>query len=501
VSAPSDIQLTIAADQPLGRIPRELYGHFAEHLGRCIYEGIWVGPDSPIPNTRGIRNDVLDALRQLAIPVLRWPGGCFADDYHWRDGIGPHEQRRATLNPTWGGVVESNHFGTHEFMDLVELLGCDAYIAGNVGSGTVREMSDWIEYLTSEADTTLVRERQANGRSEPWRIRYFGVGNENWICGGNMRPEYYADEYRRYQTYVRNLRPDRPIYRIACGANSEDYRWTEVRMERAGDHFEGLSLHYYTVPTGDWTVKGPATNFGEDQWFATIKRAARMDEIITGHSEIMDRFDPAQRVGLIIDEWGTWYDVEPGTHPRFLYQQNTLRDALIAAQHFHIFHRHAKRVHMANIAQTVNVLQAMILTDGPRMLRTPTFHLFDLFQAHQGATSLPVTLSSIPEYRYQDQALPAIDASASRDHHGQTHLSLINFDPHTDHTLTLQLSGDSSLGPISGQILTAATINTHNTFDHPDTVVPVPFDQAKLNSDHTLTLTIPAKSIILLSLN
>lgn len=501
MSAPSVIQLSIAADQPLGRIPRELYGHFAEHLGRCIYEGIWVGPDSPIPNTRGIRNDVLAALRELSIPVLRWPGGCFADDYHWRDGIGPREQRPATLNPTWGGVVESNHFGTHEFMDLVELLGCDAYIAGNVGSGTVREMSDWIEYLTSEADTTLVRERQANGRSAPWRVRYFGVGNENWACGGNMRPEYYADEYRRYQTFVRNLRPDRPIYRIACGANEADYRWTEVLMERARDHFEGLSLHYYTLPTSDWTLKGPATHFSEAQWFATIQRAARMDHIISRHSEIMDRFDPEQRVGLIIDEWGTWYDVEPGTHPRFLYQQNTLRDALIAAQHFHIFHRHARRVHMANIAQTVNVLQAMILTDGPRMLRTPTFHLFALFKVHQGATHLPVTLSSVPEYCCDDQTLPAIDASASRDHQGHTHLSLINFDPHTDHTLTLQLTGGSPLGPVSGQILTAATIDAHNTFDHPDAIVPVPFQSAELHSDHTLALTIPAKSVILLSLN
>ncbi len=496
------LHLSIATNSPSGRIPRELYGHCAEHLGRCIYEGIWVGEDSEIPNQRGLRTDVLNALKQLSIPVLRWPGGCFADEYHWRDGIGPRADRRAMINNHWGGVIDSNQFGTHEFMNLVEALGCDAYIAGNVGSGSVREMQEWVEYLTADVDSTLVQERRANGREAPWSVHYFGVGNENWACGGNMRPEYYADEYRRYQTYVRHHDPEHKIFRIACGPNQDDYRWTEVLMERAAEHMDGLSMHYYCLPTGDWQNKGAATNVDEADWIGMFVRAARMDELIAKHSAIMDRFDPKKRVALIVDEWGAWYDVEPGTNPRFLYQQNRLRDALIAAQHLHIFHHYRDRVRMANIAQTVNVLQAMILTDGPRMVCTPTYHVFEMLQVHQDATFLPIELSPIPEYIHADQSIPAVDASASQAGDGTVNLSLINFDPANGHDLKLQLPAEAfAARSISSRVLTADAMDAHNTFDAPARVVPTTGDPASITADGTLRFHLPAKSVALLSIS
>ena len=313
--------------------------------------------------------------------MLRWPGGCFADEYHWRDGIGPYEDRPKTINTHWGGVVEDNSFGTHEFFHLCELLGADPYICGNVGSGTIQEMREWIEYITFDGPSSLAELRKANGREKPWKLPYFGVGNESWGCGGNMRPEYYADLYRRYSTYVRNFSDNR-IYKIACGASDFDFRWTEVLMREAGRFMDGLSLHYYTVP-GDWSNKGSATEFDEREWFVTMKKTLVMDDLITRHSSIMDYYDPEKRVGLIVDEWGTWYDVEPGTNPGFLYQQNTLRDALVAGINLNIFNNHCDRVHMANLAQTVNVLQAMILTEGERMVLTPTYHVFYMYKVHQ----------------------------------------------------------------------------------------------------------------------
>jgi len=499
---PTPLQVTVSIEAPGSRIPRELYGHFAEHLGRCIHEGIWVGPDSTIPHTRGIRDDVVAALRKLDIPVLRWPGGCFADEYHWQDGIGPSDQRRPMINNHWGGVVETNHFGTHEFMDLVEMLGCDAYIAGNMGSGTVREMQEWVEYLTADVDSTLVRLRRRNGREAPWRVRYFGVGNENWACGGNMRPEYYADEYRRYQTYVRHHDPDNRIFRIACGPNADDYRWTKVLMERAADHMDGLSLHYYCLPTGDWQEKGAATGFDEADWFGMIRRAWHMDELITRHGAIMDRFDPDRRIALIVDEWGTWYDVEPGTHPRFLYQQNTLRDALIAAQHLHIFHRHRDRVRMANIAQTVNVLQAMILTDGPRMLCTPTYHAFALLKVHQDAAFLPVNVSPLPEYTFGSTTVPAVDGSASQAADGTVHVSLINFDWQRDHAVQLDLAPTPlSFSTAHREVLTADAGDAHNTFDQPNRVKPTAPEPVPVPPEGPLAVSLPARSVTLLSLS
>jgi alpha-L-arabinofuranosidase len=509
-STGSTASAILHADQPGPVVNKDIYGQFAEHLGRGIYEGIWVGPDSRIPNTRGIRNDVVAALKELHIPVLRWPGGCFADEYHWKDGVGPREKRPSMINTHWGGVVEDNSFGTHEFMDLVEQLGTEAYITGNVGSGTPQEMMEWVEYMTSDAISPMANLRRQNGHEKPWRVAFFGIGNEPWGCGGNMRAEYYADEYRKYNTFIKNYDRSKPISRIAAGSNAEDYKWTEVMMSVAGRRMDGLSLHYYTLPTGNWGAKGSATAFGEDLWFGTLQKTLRMDDLITRHAEIMSKAEadlrsgPMSRpgvdkkVGLVVDEWGTWYDAEKGTEPGFLYQQNTLRDALVAALNFHVFQKHADRVSMANIAQTVNVLQAMILTDKEKMLRTPTYWVFEMFKVHQGGTSLPVELQS-PDYAFGSEKIPMVSASATRAADGSAvHLSLANTSPERAVTLTITLAGLAA-SSVTGRILTAPAMNADNTFEAPNAVQPVAFDGASLKGG-TLDVKLPAKSVVVLAL-
>jgi len=487
--------LAIRLDQPRGTINRNLYGQFAEHLGRLIYEGIWVGENSPIPNTRGMRNDVLAALKQLHVPVLRWPGGCFADEYHWRDGIGPRDQRPRRPNSSWGGV-DTNAFGTHEFLDLCEMLGADAYINGNVGSGSPQEMMEWIEYMTSDADSELANLRRRNGRDKPWKIPYFAVGNETWGCGGNMRPEYYADVYRRYATFIKNHSGNQ-IQKLAVGGYDENYNWTEVLMSQAGKQMDGLSLHYYTLPTGKWDKKGSATQFGETEWHATLARTLRMDEFIQRHSAIMDKYDPQKRVGLMVDEWGTWYDSEPGRDMGALYQQNTLRDAVAAGINLNIFNKHSDRVKMANIAQMVNVLQAMILTDKEKMVLTPTYHVFRMYSVHQGATLIPVDLSA-PEYRLADGSVPSLSASASRDNQGRVHLSVVNLDPNHTAEINTTIWG-GAIKMVTGEVLTAPVVNALNTFDSPNTVKPAPFNDYKLEGSQ-LSLRIPSKSVVVLEL-
>ncbi|MEK6992137.1 alpha-N-arabinofuranosidase [Paenibacillus sp. FSL K6-1566] len=466
--------ITINADVSHGTINRNIYGHFSEHLGRCIYEGIWVGEDSKIPNTEGIRNDVLEALKKLKIPVLRWPGGCFADEYHWKDGIGPRENRKRMINTHWGGVVENNHFGTHEFMRLCELLECEPYISGNVGSGTVQEMSEWVEYMTFDGVSPMAEWRKENGREKPWKLKYFGVGNENWGCGGNMRPEYYADLYRQYQTYVRNY-GENQVYKIACGPNVDDYRWMETVMREAHPFMDAISLHYYTIPGEFWTGKGPATGFTEQEWFTTMKKALHMDELITRHSAIMDQYDPNKRIGLIVDEWGTWYDVEPGTNPGFLYQQNTIRDALVAGLTLNIFHEHNDRVVMANIAQIVNVLQSVILTEGEKMLLTPTYHVFNMYKVHQDAERLDAHISG-SEYEMDGEKIPQVSVSASKDAEGKIHVSLCNVSHDSQADVSVALRGLA--GPIfkiKAEQLAADSLDAHNTFEEPDALTPSTF--------------------------
>jgi len=483
-------KLYISQKRKKHEINKNIYGHFAEHLGRCIYEGIWVGEDSEIPNVRGIRTDVVEALKELNIPVLRWPGGCFADEYHWRDGIGPRVDRRKIVNTHWGGVVENNHFGTHEFFDLVEMLGCDAYVNGNVGSGTVAEMADWVEYITASGDSSLADERRKNGREKPWNMKYFGVGNENWGCGGNMRAEAYADEYRRYQTFVKNHNPEQPIYKIAGGANIADYHWTETMMKNAHWLMNGLSLHHYAFGTGGWPHKLPATNFPKEEWHTVIRDAKFMDELITKHSTLMDKFDPDKRVGMIVDEWGAWYTVEPGTNPGFLYQQNTVRDAMVAAITLHIFHNHGDRVTMANIAQTINVLQSMILTEGDKMLKTPTYHVFEMFKGHQDGILLDVHQDGVAEY---------ITSSVSQKDETLT-ISVCNYDLEKTEELTYILEdGKLSGKTITAQALIGEKMDAHNTFEDPENVTKVAYENFT-TGETCITVTIPPMSVVVFTI-
>ena len=495
-------RLIINPNREEGHINPEIQGHFSEHLGRCIYEGIYVGEDSPIPNTRGMRNDVVEALKEMKIPVLRWPGGCFADEYHWKDGIGPKEDRKKIVNTNWGGVTEDNSFGTHEFMDLAEQLGCKTYVNGNIGSGTVREMSEWVEYMTFDGVSPMADLRRANGREKPWTVDYFAVGNETWGCGGNMVPEYYASLYKHYQTFVKQYNSDKKIKKLAVGPSDKDYNWTETLLHECFrqqgtfpqnfGYMDGLTLHYYTLPY-DWDAKGSATKFNDKEWYMTLAKTFAMEEFIEKHSAIMDRYDPECKIGLMVDEWGTWYDVEPGTNPGFLYQQNTIRDALIAGINLNIFNKHCKRVKMANIAQLVNVLQAVILTEGEKMVKTPTYHVFKMYSCHQDNELLESSVDTKQIGLEDDYMVPNLTESVSRAKDGKIHITLTNLsldEAYDIETLIPGLDIKSAAGEMVGGAKDAL-----NTFDEPDKVKIEKFDDIKIEGDK-LTFKIPASTVL-----
>lgn len=469
------------------KINRNIYGHFSEHLGRCIYGGLFVGEGAPIPNVNGMRSDVVAALRNIRIPVLRWPGGCFADEYHWKDGIGPVSERKRMVNTHWGGVVEDNSFGTHEFLELCRQLECEPYVNGNLGSGTVQEMSEWVEYMTFDGVSPMAELRRQNGQHQPWGVKYFGVGNENWGCGGNMRPEYYADEYRRYQTYVRSY-GENQVYKIACGPSVDDYNWTEVLMKNAGRYMDALTMHHYTVP-GDWQDKGSALQFSDEEYLTTMEKAFFMEELISKHLAIMDRHDPEHKVGLIVDEWGTWHNVEPGTNPGFLYQQNTMRDAMVAALTLNIFNSHSDRVVMANIAQTVNVLQAVVLTEGDKMVLTPTYHVFDMYKQHQDAT---LVHSTVQGDKLTGQ-VPKVSASASVNEAGELCITAVNLSATESEPIDCDILGKTA-SKVTARILSGQP-SAYNDFTHPQDVGIQNFADGRV-SGGTLSFTLPACSVV-----
>lgn len=475
--------LVVFADHKLSRIHKEIYGHFSEHLGRCIYEGLYVGEDSLIPNVNGIRKDVLEALREISVPVLRWPGGCFADEYHWKDGIGPKNQRKRMINTNWGGVVEDNSFGTHEFLNLCEELGCEPYIAGNLGSGTVQELSEWIEYMTFDGESPMANWRRENGREKPWKIKYLGIGNESWGCGGSMEPEYYASEYRRYQSFCKDFSGN-SLYKIACGPDGEDTDWTRRLLSHMNSyHTKAITLHYYTVPTGNWDRKGSACVYTDEEYYETLRKTVKMDEIIRRHLAVMEELDPKHEISLIVDEWGCWYDVEEGTNPGFLYQQNTMRDAMVAAANLHIFNQHCDRVRMANLAQVVNVLQAVLLTEGERMIKTPTYYVFYLLKGHQDATLLESHLENQEVDGFA--GLPMLNHTVSEAADGSRLLTLSN--------LSLTETAQIAMTGMTGEVLSAQILNgearDYNTFDDPDQVHCVEYhDYEKIEGGYRLIM-------------
>lgn len=495
-----DITITPQPSEEKVIVEPEIYGQFAEHLGRCIYGGIWVGEESEIPNIKGYRTDVVNAFKDLQIPVLRWPGGCFADEYHWRDGIGPRDQRPTMVNSNWGGTVEDNSFGTHEFFNFCELLGIEPYLSVNVGSGTVEEMAKWIEYITAP-DGPQAKEREKNGRKEPWKLKYVGIGNESWGCGGNFTPEHYANVYRRYQTYARNFGDNR-LYKIASGASDYDFNWTDVLMDAARWNIDGLSLHYYTV--WNWNNKGKATEFNPEDYYYTLGKALEIDSVISKHEQIMDKYDPDKRVGLLLDEWGTWWDVEPGTNPGHLYQQNTMRDAMVAAVTLNAFHTHADRLKMANIAQIANVLQAMVLTQGDKMVLTPTYYVFKMYVPHQGGEYIPLDINTpkrqVDSERkdFQNRYVPMVSATAT-EKNGVVTISLANTSLDDNADINIPLNG-LKVNKISGaEILKSKNIADYNDFDNPDNIKIQDFKGAEIKKDN-LKISLPAASIVTLSL-
>jgi alpha-N-arabinofuranosidase len=486
------ITIKNSADAPI--INKNIYGHFAEHLGRCIYGGFFVGDTSKIPNTNGVRNDIIKALKELKIPNLRWPGGCFADTYHWKDGVGPKEQRPAIVNKWWGGVTEDNSFGTHDFLNMCELLGAEPYLSGNVGSGTVQELADWVQYANFSGKSPMSDLRKKNGRTEPWKVKFWGIGNEAWGCGGNMTAEYYAGEYRKFATFMSDWENTGGITRIASGSNSADYNWTEVLMKNIPlKMLGGIGVHHYAVI--NWSKKSDAVNFSEEDYFKTMKSALKMEELVSQHSAIMDKYDPKKTVAMMVDEWGGWYDVEQGTNPGFLYQQNTMRDAVLAGATLNIFNNHADRVRMANLAQCVNVLQAVILTDKAKMITTPTYHVMKMYSVHQDARLLPVSLQS-PLYTFNGETIPAVSASASKDTNGLVHISLVNVDAKSKNKIEIEVK-DLGVKSFTGTIITAAKLQDYNSFDNPDKIVPTVFKGFE-NKNGKLQITIPPFSVIVL---
>jgi alpha-L-arabinofuranosidase len=493
--------IAIHADRPGATINKDVYGQFAEHLGSGIYGGIYVGENSPIPNTRGFRNDVVAALKELKVPIVRWPGGCFADEYHWRDGIGPQDKRPVRINTNWGGVPENNAFGTHEFFDFLDLIGADAYVNANVGTGSPKEAAQWLEYMTGDQDTTLVKERKANGRDKPWKVAIYAMGNETWGCGGNMTPEYYADVYNQYATFMKT-HPGAMPELLASGDHDGHTEFTTALMKNRRARMDAISLHYYTILGPNWQHKDTATGFSEAGWINTLANTLRMDGFIKKQDAVMTAFEKKmpnlhKKIGLYIDEWGTWYQPEPGSNPGFLVQQNTLRDAIVAAANFNIFHKYADRVRMTAIAQMVNVLQAMILTDGPKMILTPTYHVFHMYKPFQDATALPIDIKT-GVYKYGKWSVPQVSASAARTRDGAIVIGLANLDPHKPASVSATIAGAKE-GRVTGEVLTADAMDAHNTFDNPDAVHPVSFDGARLAGGR-LTATLPPMSVVVLTL-
>ena len=489
--------LLVNTNKKLSKINKNIYGHFAEHLGRCIYGGIFVGEDSPIPNTRGIRKDVVEALKNIKIPVVRWPGGCFAEYYNWKDGIGKLSERKRMVNTAWGGVVEDNSFGTHEFLDFCEQVGCSPYIAGNVGSGTVRELSEWIEYVNSDAESPLTELRKRNGRDKPWGIEFIGVGNENWGCGGRMTPGFYASLYKQFATYIRPYGGTVPI-KVACGADGADYKWTSTLMKKVnGRSMSGLSLHYYTMPgyystdPFKWEKKSAATGFDEANYYRTINRALYIEELVVRHKYLMDQYDPEVKISMIVDEWGAWHSAEEGTNPRFLFQQNTMRDAIVAAVSLNIFNNHSDRVHMANLAQMINVIQSVILTEGDQMVLTPTYHVFDLYKGHQDATLIESYVQKDMTGTEEAQ-VPCLNVSASEDEAGKLRITIANLSAKESQDLRCIIAG-REYSQVSARHI-AGDMNAHNQFGKAPEVEIKALEGIKLDKEG-LTLKMPACSV------
>ena len=478
-------RLVIRADSEIATVRPELHGHFAEHLGSCVYGGLWVGKNSPIPNIDGYRKEAIEYLVELGVPVLRWPGGCFADDYHWRDGIGPLGKRPKRVNIHWGGYTEDNSFGIHEFMGLCRKIGAEPYLAGNVGSGTPAELRDWVEYCNFPSGSALSDERAGNGSPEPFNVRYWGVGNENWGCGGAMSPENYANQYRQFAGYLRNF-GNTKLFLIACGPNGNDIRWSRGFLETVGTRLpSGFAMHFY-----ERGEKAP-TQFTPDDMLTQMKIFERVEQGIVQQRAILDGYDPQRRVvNLFLDEWGVWdnLNLNPEIERKNgkLWQQITMRSAVAAGMGLNMFNRLADKLYMCNIAQIVNVLHSLLLTDGPqgrKCVRTTTYHAFMLFKAHRSNTAVRIE---------KDNSDPlAVSVSASKKGSDLV-ISFVNPRPDTDVHLDCAIAGGSPK-QAKASILHHADLNAFNSFDDSDMITPKPHPVTIENG--RIRIDIPALSV------
>ena len=493
------VKVKIDPNQTGPVISKHIFGQFAEHLGRGIYEGVWVGPESNIPNTRGLRNDVIQALKELKVPNVRWPGGCFADEYHWRDGIGGVDERQTRINASWAGRLEPNTFGSHEFYDFLDQIGAEAFISANIGSGTVKEAADWLEYLTAK-ETTLAKERAINGHPEPYKVAFWGIGNEVWGCGGPFTAEEYLTELKKYTNFNTNYNSEANTKYVAVGPDGDDFaEYTDVIMDAWSKkswawNIHELSLHRYT--RNGWPPNIIATGFKEQQYASVIYETLGMDKFIARNKAIMDKYDPEKKVGILVDEWGTWYAPTEGTDPGFLEQQNSQRDAIIAALNFNIFMRHADRVHGANIAQMVNVLQAMILTNNEKMVLTPTYHSFHMYVPFQNTTRIGIDYDE-GNYKYGDINMKGIDAIASIGEDGKIRVAITNIDPNKAVEIDLSFV-NGSITNAEGETLYSSTMDAINTFEKPDVVSPKPIKLKVSKGNVSLTLKPQSVTVLLI---
>jgi alpha-N-arabinofuranosidase len=501
----ADVELEVAPAEAAAEISPHIYGHFIEHLGGVIYDGIWVGRGSKVPNVAGIRKQFADDMKRIAAPNIRWPGGCFADGYHWREGIGPGKRPRTATY--WGSQMppelhgaEPNLFGTHEFMQLCRLTGAAPYLAANVASGSPQEFHDWISYCNAPDGTvTLAGERSANGDAAPFQVRFWGIGNESWNCGGTLKPAEYATLYRLFTS---QLPPYGQPFLVACGARGHNpdfgVPWTEGFLEAMQEtlvrpRINGLSLHFYTDfrPT---TVSSAESTAGE--WYAVLDKGLSMEKALLSNWAVMQKYDPTGRIKCVIDEWGVWYSRSPEIAPGFqLAQLITLRDAVHTAMHFDIFNRHADKVAMANVAQTVNCLQSLFLAHEDRYARTPVYHVFEMYKGHMGARLVPVK-GAAGEVRFNQGSetlrLPGLSSSASLREKEMT-VTVTNPSLDAPRTVRLRIAGGPRPAEAQARVLTHEAMNAANTFDKPDEVHPTRLEVGV--SGDGVQFTLPTKSV------
>ena len=450
----------------IGTVSPEIYGHFTEHIGGVIYGGIWVGKNSDIPNIKGFRKDIVEKLKAIHAPVIRWPGGCFAEIYDWRDGIGENRPTRLNWWTNRDGKYESNAVGTHEFMDFCEAVGAKAYFAANLTTVSPLHIRNWMDYcLSPKGSTTLACEREANGHPEPFDIPYWGVGNENWGGGGEMTPQFYSDEFRRFATVLKNDFPNAELF--ACGEDAARYDWTHGFMrgvEACGVRFSGYAMHYYTHGVGE------AIDFTEQDWDGQMKSAALMEDIIKRNWHIICGYGMENKARLVVDEWGCWHKENsgPSKGANLFEQQSTMRDAMVTALTFNIFNNHCDKVRMANAAQLVNNLHCLFLASGENCITTPTYHVFDLYQEHQGAKAIRTAVSG-----KEDDAELTVSASVKD---GKTLVTVGNLSCKKDVTVSLESVGGKISGEAEAVLLYSEDVHAHNTFEAPQTVAPIRMD-------------------------